>query len=195
MKPPRQSIVPSVEKKCTKCRKMFPGTKEYFDLNNQKRSGLTPACKTCNRKANKASREKWGAEEKKYKASLPVREKKCTKCKDVLPIHLFGVKKANKSGWTAACKACNVKSSTLSRARLKEGERQDQGRLHGPEAQTLLERRAILKFCTDNCVDMKGGIKQHVAGCGMLDLMRQAKSSKTSRKSGNLSFDGRKVDN
>jgi len=65
-----------VPKECTRCGEVYPATTEYFYVRNKSRDGLTPKCRACTRKVQRAynatdsGRKVTKAFGKKYRGTL-----------------------------------------------------------------------------------------------------------------------------
>jgi len=54
-------------KTCTKCRKEYPATSDYFYRDSHTQDGLKPSCKDCNKLQKNNKRKKEGKKQDKTK--------------------------------------------------------------------------------------------------------------------------------
>ena len=93
---------------CTKCKKIFPNTHEYFSKNNG--DGLNSICKSCqsekNKERNERMRSRFSTSEIEYEG-----EKICKKCGRSLPnsYKYFPVDKTCVSGLRNICRECDTR--------------------------------------------------------------------------------------
>ncbi len=83
-------------KKCSKCKELFPATKEYFSGDKSRLDGLNYVCKECKKPINK-----------KYK-NVPEGYKRCRQCKSVLPLDKFNKNKKSFDGIMNICIECQL---------------------------------------------------------------------------------------
>jgi len=61
-------------KKCTKCKKYFPSSLEFFYKDKNKKDGLTCRCKGCCIKYNEENKKKIAERQKNYRKTLSSRK-------------------------------------------------------------------------------------------------------------------------
>ncbi len=83
-------------KECSKCRKVLPATKEYFNSDKSRPDGLSYVCKDCR-----------SVVKNKYK-DIPKGYKKCKKCKEILPLKNFNKNKKSSDGIMNICISCQM---------------------------------------------------------------------------------------
>jgi len=101
-------------KRCSKCKREFPATTEYFHKSNQQRGGLTSSCCEC--RSTHALTKRYGAEGYKQLRSRQeeaVRleannQRRCVKCEKILPLtnEYFYARKNNPAGLDTKCREC-----------------------------------------------------------------------------------------
>jgi hypothetical protein len=90
-----------VNKECRACHVVKPANEFYG--NTQKKDGLSSYCKECTLAKMKAAYVKRPA-----KPRPPEGMKKCTHCKEVLPVEQFSSNRRNKDGLSYNCRKCDV---------------------------------------------------------------------------------------
>lgn len=127
-------IVP--EKRCSKCKTVFPATHEYFTYDKSKKDGWYSCCRACYKIR---SRE-----------VFPEGYSRCEKCKQLLPAtrEYFSPCKKKRNGVASYCKKCYCK---IQKSRYKPSERQ----LLTPDEKKANKRASDKRYAEKNKVKLK----------------------------------------
>ena len=105
---------------CTKCGVEYPATSDYFYKSKASKSGLKSHCKICAKEMNKINHARHYENNKEkvnkknmenyYKKNprevIPDGMKRCSKCKEVLPVEKFSYSSKSRDGLRYRCKEC-----------------------------------------------------------------------------------------
>ena len=129
-------------KKCKKCLQDFPPVK--FNKSKNTKDGRENICKTCRKEQRKENR--------KQKNISLIKEKKCSSCKEILPISNFSKDNSRNDGYNYICKNCKktyyLEYSKNEDVKQKIRERTRKWKKENPEALKLYyknNRNKIIK--------------------------------------------------